>query len=463
VRVLGDHLMRFGSDWSTNQTILDLTPAARAGEAQPQSEIDLSALFGEDAWSCGGGTYWTGQVFTRGDYAYVPRVNYRYDSTRGTSSQDITFYVVDLSDRSAPRAVGTLPVRHGLADTFFTNIVQTDNTLLVGHQQGDFYYTGTGRAPRYFYDVIELSDPSTPTIASTFEVPVPQAAGYGWGYFGVAGCSMDMGWGWYGQTTSATPTDGDLVISQHAEQVSRNPERLKYFLDRIDVSDPYQPRMLPPINIPGTVIQFSAAADELVTIDHQETAEVAASDEDCYNRGYYAYRDPSLRYCRVTRRSLNSLVLDGERAILTSRIELDDARRTTNIAVSDDRIFYTTSDAYNSYLSPPVEGAPVEMMPVTLESARLENGSLTQLPSQELRRMPKQSWYYGQLFARGERAFELFDNTVTVIDTVVPEAPTRLERELPIWGCQSLEVAGDTAYCAAGQRGVEVIDLSSLR
>ena len=55
------------------------------------------------------------------------------------------------------------------------------------------------------------------------------------------------------------------------------------------------------------------------------------------------------------------------------------------------------------------------------------------------------------------------DNTVTVIDTVVPDAPTRLERELPIWGCQSLEVADDTAYCAAGQRGVEVIDLSSMR
>ena len=43
------------------------------------------------------------------------------------------------------------------------------------------------------------------------------------------------------------------------------------------------------------------------------------------------------------------------------------------------------------------------------------------------------------------------------------EATDRLSRELPNWGCQSLEVAGDTAYCAAGQRGVEVIDLSSMR
>ena len=48
VRVLGDHLLRFGSDWATNQTILDMTPVDQASVAEPQAEIDLSALFGED-------------------------------------------------------------------------------------------------------------------------------------------------------------------------------------------------------------------------------------------------------------------------------------------------------------------------------------------------------------------------------------------------------------------------------
>ena len=44
-------------------------------------------------------------------------------------------------------------------------------------------------------------------------------AGGGWGYF-PGGCSLDMGWGWYGgggYGNSVALTDGDLVVSQHTE------------------------------------------------------------------------------------------------------------------------------------------------------------------------------------------------------------------------------------------------------
>jgi hypothetical protein len=50
-----------------------------------------------------------------------------------------------------------------------------------------------------------------------------------------------------------------------------------------------------------------------------------------------------------------------------------------------------------------------------------------------------------------------------VIDTLDPALTATISRELPGWGCASLEVANDAAYCAVGQRGVEVIDLSSMR
>jgi hypothetical protein len=179
----------------------------------------------------------------------------------------------------------------------------------------------------------------------------------------------------------------------------------------------------------------------------------------------------------VTRRTLNSLVLEGDHAVRKSQLALDRTRRTVSIAVSDDRIFYTTTDfpldtgvlypvAASSSSSGGSAGAdpvPTPTSPVTLESLRLAGGELTRLPSQELRRVPASGYYYGQLYARAERAFEIFDNTVTVVDTLQPSAPTHLSHELPIWGCQSLEVADDKAFCAAGQRGVEVIDLSSMR
>jgi hypothetical protein len=474
VRVLGDHLLRFGSDWATNQTILDMTPVERASEAEPEAEIELSALFGEDAWSCNGGQQWWGQVFTRGDYAYVPRHSYSYDSQRGTSEQRLTFYIVDIADRKAPRAVGSFAVDPATSQTSINNIIQTENTLLVGRSQGYYSYDPySGQVqgtPRYFYDVIELSNPSAPTVANRFEVPA-DIAGYGWGWFGVMGCSVDMGWGWYGGGSNAQLTDGDMVLSQHGEPVAGNPGQFKYYLDRIDVSDPYQPKVLPPINIPGTAIHFNGETNELVTLDYHETVETTATPEDCYTRGYYGYYREAPYQCRVTRRSINALVLEGDRAVRTSQLLLDRTRRTGNIAVSDSRIFYTTSDfpTYRPYVAAP-EGAgnnppaPVEMSPVMLESLRLDGGQLTRLPSYELRQLPKNDYYYyGQLYARDERLFEIFDSTVTVVDTLDPANVETLTRELPGWGCASLEVAGDAAYCAVGHRGVEVIDLSDMR
>jgi hypothetical protein len=468
VRVLGDHLLRFGSDWSTNQTILDMTPVAKASVAEPDAEIDLSALFGEDAWSCNGGSSWSGQVFSRGDYAYVPRYSYEFDDQTGAADQRLTFYTVDLSDRAAPRAVGSFSVEPAAGDTHITTIIQTDNALLVGRTQGYYdydYRTGNATStPRYFYDVIELGDPSAPTVASRFEVPA-QIASYGWGHFVVASCSVDMGWGWYGGGRNAELTDGDLVVSQHSVPVPGKPGQARYYLDRIDVSDPYQPIMLPEVNVPGTAIHFNAETNEVVTVDYLETVEPASGPEDCYTRGYSAFFEERQGACSVTRRSINSLVIEGDRAVRKSQLSLDQARRTVSIAVSSDRIFYTTSDfrAYNGVVRSPQAQQPVASSPITLEALRLDGGQLTRLPSQELRRLPSADYYYGQLYARGNRVFEIFDNLLTAVDTSNPAQPTRLSRELPGWGCQSLEVAGDAAYCAVGQRGVEVIDLTTLR
>jgi hypothetical protein len=492
VRVLGDHLLRFGSDWATNQTILDMTPVAQASMAEPQAEIDLSALFGADAWSCNGSASWSGQVFTRGDHAYVPRYNNEFDPETGESEQRLKFYIVDISDRNAPRAVGSFAVEPARGDTFITGILQTENTLLVGRSQGYYSYDPlagmvTG-SPRFFYDVIQLSNPSAPSLASRFEMPA-DIAGNGWGNFAVAGCSVDVGWGWHGGGRTAELTDGDFVISQHSVPVPGKPGQLKYYLDRLDVSDPFQPKLLPSINIPGTPVHYNDETSELVTVDYVETVEQATSPEDCSARGYYGYYVDSPDACRVARRSINLLQLQPDRAIRTGYLQLDLKRRTANIAVSDSRIFYTTMDfpvpvpgvgapivdsasSTDGALPAPVglssgEGnlppTPLELSPIRLEALRIEAGRLMRLPSRELRQLPKDGYYYGELYARDERLFEIFDQTVTVIDTLDPTATENITRELPGWGCVSLEVSADAAYCAVGQRGVEVIDLRPMR
>jgi hypothetical protein len=480
VRLLGDHVLRFGNDWATQETVLDVAPLAQAASSELQAPIDLSALFGEDSWSCNGGSYWGGQVFTHGNYAYVPRYGYSYDQNGSNSQQHLTFYIVDLTDRSAPRAVGSFAPDAVTDQTYFADIVQTDHALLVGRTQGYYQYDGAGNpisVPKYYYDVFDLSDPSAPAVASHFEVPAQIAYG-GWGRF-IGGCVMDMAWGWYGGygNSAVTLTDGDLVVSQHSEPLPGSDNQVKFYLDRMDVSDPVNPKLLPEVNIPGTAIHFNASSGELVTVDYQQTTEAGVDWNDCSTRGYYGYFDDAAQNCQVTRRSINSLVVAGERAIRKSQLLLDRTRRTGSIAVSNDRIFYTTSDfpkyAPGGYYPVPLAGnggaasstdtpAP-DATTVTLESLRVQDGLLTRLPSVELRRQNSDYGYYGDLYARGTRAFSIFDNTMTVVDTAQPLNPRTLSHEMPGYGCQSLEVAPDAAYCAEGQRGVEVVDLSSMR
>jgi hypothetical protein len=472
VRVLGDQLMRFGSDWQTNQTILDLTPVARASSAEPAAEVDLSALFGEDSWSCSNSASWSGQVFTRGNYAYVPRYNTAYDRNYSYSEQQLTLYIVDMSDAQNPRAVGSFAVEPATNGDYITDIVQTDNTLLIGRSHGNFVYdyakNDYSERPTYHYDVVDLSDPVAPRVATRFEVPEVIAGG-GWGRF-IGGCSMDMGWGWYGYGyggygNTVALTDGDLVVSQHSEAVPGSDGDVKYYLDRIDVSNPNAPVMLPPINIPGTAVHFNGATGELVTVDYQSTLEAASDPSECYNRGAWGEAQYIVNAsgttstptgeCNVWRRSINSLVLEGDRAVRKSQLLLDRTRRTGNIAVSDSRIFYTTTvfpstDGRTAYVDY-APGAEVPatalppLTPVTLEALQLNAGELARLPSHELRRTRDSYAGYGQLYARGDRAFEIFDQTVTVVDTVDPSQATRLSHELPNWSCSSLEVSDDTA------------------
>jgi hypothetical protein len=146
---------------------------------------------------------------------------------------------------------------------------------------------------------------------------------------------------------------------------------------------------------------------------------------------------------------------------------LDRTRRAVSIAVSNDRLFYTTTEFPPELSASPsteeLVAAQARVTTVTLETLRLDSGELVRLPSAELRRQAGLGYYYGTLYARGNRAFEIANNTVTVVDTSQAAAPRRLAHEIPGWGCSSLEVSSDSAYCAVGQRGVEVIDLSSMR
>ncbi len=452
VRAMGDTMLRFGTDWWTNQAILDFVALDDVTSAEPLGEIDLSEYVsgssGREVCEQGNdGSYfysyehWTGQVFVHGNFAYIPRQSehYWYTGGKDESRAEITFFIVDLTDKTALALVGQFKVEDALRDSYFSGIIETENSLLVGRVT-----YGKVLGSSFSYDVIDLSEPGAPRLASTLTVPQQYFSG-GWGY-GMEGCSIDVGWGWWGgyYGDRNALVSGDVVASQHQVPLKDGTGRVRYYLDRLDVTDPDHPVLLAEVNIPGQVVHYDHDEKRVLTVDYLQ-AQIPATNDACYRSGHYAeYR---AGHCTVYQRRVNLLELDGATARLVDRELIDVDGPAGTIAISDDRIFFADQPGYYSGGSP----KDVKFHTIAVGDSLKRLGDVT-LPEGA-------GWWYPQVFARDGRAFIVTEGDLTVVDATGSGTPTATHHQMPGWYCSSLEVRGDFAYCAMGQSGVSAFPL----
>lgn len=478
IRVMDDRLLRFGQNWWTNQVELDLVPLAESDSMQPSAELDLSSLPNIEDRSCSDGSYYsstgfTGQVFVHGDFAYVPRSTYEYEYGELGSwhnRETMTIEVVDLSG-DAPKVVNSIELEPTTStdgvNRYYGGFVQTDRALLIGRGTGYYSYNGTAaEAPKFAYDIIDLREGADARVVARIDVPASMALG-GWGY-GAVGCMVDMAWGWYwggywGASGMALAS-GNIVASQHEEDVDDGTGRVRYFLDRIDLSDPSAPRFLEPINIPGQILRYDDEHQRLVTIDQTPEIVEGKTEYTCYQAGYGAtwqYDREALEQngydygntpgtCLRWHRRLHSLVLEGDKARRVSLVELDTKAGGTRkvsqqVAVSDSRIFFQRF-SYDAEGWNPSD-------PVLIALGYGNNGELEELGSFA----PALEVPYTNLMARGKRAFLSGYGKLEVISS--DDELSSKVHDLRSYQCSSLEVADDQALCALGEFGVQAIPL----
>jgi hypothetical protein len=412
-------------------------------------------------------------VFVHGDFAYVPRTTYESgQDTNGNwyGHDTMTIEVVDLSG-DQPEIAGEIALEptgsNQNVSSYYGGFVQTDRALLVGRGTGYYAYSGSSESePTFAYDVIDLSDGAEAEVVTRIDVPAPLARG-GWGY-GAMGCMVDMAWGWYwGSGDGMALASGNVVASQHEENVDDGTGRVRYYLDRIDLSNPSEPQFLDSVNIPGQILRYDDENKRLVSVDYTPEVVEGQTESTCYQTAYGASWQYDLEAleangydyantpgsCLRWHRRLHSLVLEGDKARRVSLVDLDSetdgARRTSQqIAVSDSRIFFQSygygADGYNLF----------DPKLVTLGYG--ENGELTQLGSIT----PDLDIPYGSLAARGERAFISGYGKLEVITSAGNELSSKTH-DLRSYQCYggALEVAGDQALCALGEYGVQSIPL----
>ncbi len=273
----GATIAEISSDWWDNDVTsseVRVLPIANAEEATDAGAIPSLNVDGVNA-----------RVFRNGDLAYVVtnvRALAQCPNGGGGSAQCYQraeqIEVVDLSSGGAvARGKVQLPPDTwgyywwGWYGFWWWDWYDGGEALQVGNDALAFrrwepVYDGTGR----YVDtnsslfVVDLSNPDAPTVASTLITDDPD--------------------GWWGNMRVV----GDTLYTTHYEWFYRdttgnnwNSWTVKYYADRIDLSDRHHPRIEAKINVPGLIVGGSDVDSSILyTIDYRWDGQIAKNDFD---------------------------------------------------------------------------------------------------------------------------------------------------------------------------------------
>jgi len=198
--------------------------------------------------------------------------------------------------------------------------------------------------------VVDLSNPDHPSIASTLITPDANS--------------------WWGNMRAV----GDTLYTSHYEWInfpsSESPNGLvKYYLDRIDLSDRAHPRVGSKINVPGMLVGASATdPNTRYTVDHRWDGDLAKNDIDVIH-------------------------LDGDKAHLQGGVRVD--RCVGNVFVQNKSAYMSTE----TYIEPGSSYDPNAGPRVNLQQIDLSNpGALVDRAT-----TPQKGWGW-LLGVQGDRA-----------------------------------------------------------
>ena len=311
--VAGDVVVRLASDWWSGSAHLEVVPATDPDRGAPLGALELES---EGTGGCGWFS-WSARLFAHGDVVYLtslaggPRV-----------------VAIDVSDPTRPAVASelALPAR-GDESSWYQGgvawagepVVQIGSTLAFLRVSSPV--DPETRYPRFdgWLDVVDLSDPAAPRHRA---IDLPRTLGY-----------------------TLLQTSGPEVVLSHWQPVGGDASRVRFFLDRIDVSDPGAPT-LTSLNVPGSLLSFDAARGALITMDYRRRQSDVASPDDCYAMDWNAQFEPEDESdwyaggtCTVLERSIKRVAIDGGLAVVT------DARPVAGSSVGqiwtgDNRVFF---------------------------------------------------------------------------------------------------------------------------
>lgn len=322
--VVGNRVVRLSADWWTEEPKLEIVPLANPEQLTPTGTLDLAALAVDPGAGngCYGWALYNARLFANGNHVYLAWPSADWSSTR--------IAAVDVSDPASPELMGqvTVPVAlgygwgygYGGVISSGDSIVQAGSTLVM--QRVEDPWGDQTQLRKAFLDIVDLSNPAQPALASSFELP--EAYGF-----------------------TPLKIQGNTVMTSHWSPLAGNASKVKFYLDRVNVSVPSSPAASPPLNVPGSLVAWDNPSSRLLTADYARTTTNVASADECWmTHGYTAMYEPSdpnnwggPGTCSVLHRTLKLVGVSGGQASLLDSYSVEDGSYFSGVLTGDNRVF----------------------------------------------------------------------------------------------------------------------------
>jgi hypothetical protein len=397
-------------DWWSGDTRLVVVPLSDPDLGAKLAEVQVTAPYS--------------RMFVQGNFVYLVSNDWQ--------TQQATVRTVDFTVPTAPVVRGSV-VLPFLSYWWYgwcwyypwyyggDEVAQVGDRLVFHVRPYSYWYYddangGTGTAPpdhdRLY--VVDLSNPLAPAVASTIDL------------------SSDMEW------VFGLFAKGNVLHFSHYEtagQAQNGQPLVRFYLDRIDLTDPAHPVARPKVNVPGYVVGTSDDGLTAYTLDVT----------------YWPSTDPSQPYdwSRPPRYTLNTLRLYSQVAVLLDRLNLNDTLTWVNqVTVNGSRAVWTGYRYWNDPAGSHYQsrlGAVDATDPTDLDAG-------TTLAT------PEYGWI--QAFEGSRVFFNVgYPSGLAIYDVADADA-IAMESFTPFEGWASqIRVYPDVAYVATGYWGVTAIEL----
>jgi hypothetical protein len=264
---VGSHLVRVSADWWTSAATIDVVPVNDPSRSEALGRLDLKDVVGsDDTNDCYGWGYFYGAQLFAVDSSRVAitwsTYPYYWDGGPGGGGNNTAkthVVVVNIANPAAPVVEGRVSLP--FSTETYSQWGSLDGGQAILHFGDKLVFrrierSADGSEEYAWLETVDMSNPAAPTRLSPRQLPD-------------------------GSGHSLLLENGSQVLTSHWEPVAGQPNKVKFYLDRVSYSNG-QPGPVSSVNVPGALLAYDAASTHALTVDYKRTTVNVSDPDACY-------------------------------------------------------------------------------------------------------------------------------------------------------------------------------------